>query len=152
MGWPEKPRTGTLVHFWWRRVFPISSPPSSSDVIDLPRICAVHDMPYIARYVRGADDWLHHAQTIQVTRHLYRTQYEAAEGVIVDAADLDEEACAWCGARGFGSLSCGKCKAEICYGRVTIEGFVRCRDSCGLARWMGKAVVRPHEGVRPRLR
>src|ERR1700679_3592275 len=45
-------------------------------VVDLPRVCAVHDKPYVARYVMGADGRFRHGQTIKVTRALWRVQYE----------------------------------------------------------------------------
>jgi len=122
---------------------------ASGEVVDLPRVCAVHDKPYAARYVTGADGRFRYAQTIKVTEALYLEQYADSrnETRLVNSADLAEECCPWCGGHGFGSVRCGTCAREICYGKTTGRYF-RCRDSCG---GQGTMVTefRTNEGVRP---
>jgi hypothetical protein len=120
------------------------------DVVDLPRVCAVHDKPYDARYIMGADGRFRHAQTIQLTRALWRGQYEGNENrCVVDTADIDDESCAWCGAHGRGGVLCPSCNAEVCRGRMA-EKYFRCRASCP---GKGTAVRRSwtREGLRPEI-
>jgi hypothetical protein len=123
--------------------------PKGGEVVDLPRVCAVHDRPYAARYVAGTDGRFRHAQTIKVTEALYLGQY--ADGInqtrLVNSGDLGDETCPWCGASGFGSVRCGTCNREICYGK-TVGRHFRCRDSCGGQGTM-VSEYRTHEGVRP---
>ena len=124
---------------------------SIGEVIDLPRICAVHDRPYVARYIAGKDGRFHYAQTIRVTEALYQGQY--AEGVhqtlTSGAVDSTDETCPWCGGHGFASILCKKCGEEICYGR-TVGRYFRCRSSCGSE---GKMIYenRAHGGITPSL-
>lgn len=120
----------------------------AGDVVDLPRICAVHDRPYAARYVIGADGRYRHAQTIKVTEALFLGQYAGnPHKAVVPCEATADETCPWCGASGFGSIRCGVCHCEICYGR-TAGLFFRCRPSCpgqGNMVWISE----PHEGVKP---
>lgn len=123
--------------------------PRGGEVVDLPRVCAVHDRPYAARYIAGTDGRFRYAQTIRVTEALYLGQY--ADGInqtrLVNGGDLGDETCPWCGASGFGSVRCGTCGKEICYGKTTGRYF-RCRDSCGGQGTM-VSEFRTHEGVTP---
>jgi len=123
--------------------------PRGGEVVDLPRICAVHDRPYAARYVAGTDGRFRHAQTIGVTEALYLGQY--ADGLnptrFLNSGDLGDETCPWCGASGFGSVRCGTCNREICFGK-TVGRYFRCRDSCGGQGTM-VSEFRAHEGVTP---
>jgi hypothetical protein len=120
----------------------------AGDVIDLPRICAVHDKPYAARYVRGNDGVFRHAQTIRVTETLGE-QY-TGNGIGLSSKYWQEESCPWCGAHGSGSIQCGRCRYEICHGK-TQGKFFRCRNSCGSS---GNIVSedRTQEGFKPSLR
>lgn len=119
-------------------------------IVDVPRRCAVHeDRIYAARYVRGADGRFHHAQTIKVTEALFLAQYaDTTRGAVVPGRDMADEICPWCGASGFGSVYCGICRFEICYGRTTGRYF-RCRPSCPNK---GNMTMdnRSHEGVTPK--
>jgi hypothetical protein len=120
-------------------------------VVDLPRVCAVHDKPYVARYVMGTDGRFRHAQTIKVTRALWRGQYEGNENRCrVPNADLDDECCAWCGAHGPGPVFCPTCNAEICYG-LTAERYFRCRKSCKNEGRLGRPTATIQEGLRPEI-
>jgi hypothetical protein len=128
---------------------PLAAPVAAGDVVDLPRICAVHDRPFTARYVMGNDRRFHHTQAIQVSARLWRGQYAGnGDRVTVDPRDIAEEECPWCGAFGLAVL-CGKCRAEVCHGR-TAGDYFRCRKSCG---GEGRMVPegRTHEGLRPSL-
>jgi hypothetical protein len=119
-----------------------------AEIVDLPRICAVHDKPFAARYVTGDDGRYRHAQTIRVTEALYLTQYaDAAQRTLVPTEAIADETCPWCGASGFGAVLCRKCRAEVCYGK-TAGRFFRCRDSCGHKGSMSSE-DRTHKGIVP---
>lgn len=119
------------------------------EVLDLPRVCALHDKPYSARYIRGRNGHFHYAQTVRVTEALYLSQYAECGNTRQELPgdDLCDETCPWCGASGFGAVRCGRCKTDICYGR-TVSGYFRCRSSCGHE---GKIVRSNHRltGLRP---
>lgn len=102
------------------------------EVLDLPRVCAIHDKPWSARYIRGRNGHFHYAQTVRVTEALYLSQYAECGNARQDLPvnDLGDETCPWCGASGFGAVRCGGCKRDVCYGR-TVSGYFRCRPSCG---------------------
>lgn len=102
------------------------------EVVDLPRMCAVHDRPWVARYIAGKDGRFRHAQTIKVTEAMYESQYAESEyqQLAVCSSDLAEECCPWCGGHGVGSVRCAECGEEVCYGR-TAGRYFRCRSSCG---------------------
>ena len=123
----------------------------AGEIVDLPRICALHDRPYAARYIRDADGVFRRGPMIEVTEAIYLRQY-AGSGVrrlAVPAGNIRfvEETCPWCGASGVGAVLCGGCRHEICYGKMAAR-FFRCRPSCG---WHGNMIwtVRGAEGVMP---
>ena len=117
---------------------------------DLPRICAVHDRGYISRYVSGGKDDFRYTQSFRFAEQL-GDQYETRNGVTVPSRQLAYETCPWCGALGLGSITCGTCSAEICYGRTTASHYFTCRDSCTGA---GHTVAtdRDMKGFRPGLK
>ena len=84
------------------RLIPANNLPG--EVIDLLRICAVHDKPYVARYILGADGVYRFSQTIQITKRSHRDQYEGnAQSHLVDSRNFaGDEACALvpCASRG----------------------------------------------------
>jgi hypothetical protein len=126
----------------------VSAEGKPGEVVDLLRICAVHDKPYMARYVRGAQGCFEYAQTIQVTELLYRGQYaDRSNTASLGGSELAVEICAWCGASGRGSIRCGTCLAEICYGKV-VRNYFLCRPSCDGKGEM-KSTLRKHSGIRP---
>ena len=131
--------------------YPTRTGPSDESVIDLPRFCAVHDRPYMSRYVLENDGHHEYVGPIRVTQALYQRQYASSmdDPHSVDNEDIGEETCAWCGISGRGSVACGKCKREICYGKTTGDYF-RCRKSCSAE---GRLVpgARTNRGVVPRL-
>jgi hypothetical protein len=49
----------------------------TNDVLDLIRVCAVHDRPFAARYILNVDGIYRHQGTIRVTEKLYRLQIRA---------------------------------------------------------------------------
>jgi hypothetical protein len=106
--------------------------PASGAIIDLPRICAVHDKPYTARYIADRKGKFHYGQSIRVDEKRICQQYEANLGNVLTlpAHDADYETCPWCGAYGFGSIRCDSCRTEVCYGRTHGNDF-HCRPSCG---------------------
>ncbi len=131
----------------------------SGELVDLLRVCAVHDRPYIARYIKAADGRYHYSQTIQITKRSHREQYrDTSMGVQVSSRDLvGEESCAWCRARAeetghTRSVLCGGCHMEICYGRTTADGYFHCRLSCGTHGELGHPSNRPQQGFRPEIR
>jgi hypothetical protein len=131
----------------------------SGEVVDLLRVCAVHDRPYIARYIKAPDGRYHYSQTIQVTNRSHREQYKATStGILVASTDLvGEESCAWCRARGdevggSKSVLCHGCHVEICFGRTTADGYFHCRPNCGSHGQLGRPIHRPQQGFRPEVR
>lgn len=117
-------------------------------VVDLPRMCGIHNEPYAARYVLGDDGRYRHAQTIRVTQALYLTQYaDTAHRALVPTEAIADETCPWCGASGFGAVLCRRCRAEVCYGK-SVGRFFRCRDSCGHKGTMSSE-DRTHTGMVP---
>jgi hypothetical protein len=131
------------------RQTPPALSPRAGEVVDLPRMCAVHDKPYTARYVAGGDGCFHYAQTIRVTEALFLEQYADSVGQtrLLQGNELAEEFCPWCGAHGCGSVRCGSCGKEVCYGK-TVGRYFRCRDSCGGQGTMVPE-ARTHQGVTP---
>ncbi len=97
--------------------------------VDLPRVCAVHGRGYISRYVSDAKGRFHYAQSFRFKEH-FGDQYEDSTAATVPNDQLADEACPWCGAVGLGSIKCGTCHMEICYGRTTAAGQFTCRDAC----------------------
>ena len=133
----------------WARGSPRALSPGAGEVVDLPRICAVHDKPYAARYIADADGRFRYAQTIRVTEALYLEQYADAGGDVrlLHSHELGEEFCPWCGGHGRGSVRCGTCGKEICHGKV-VGRYFRCRESCGGEGTMSPQ-ARTHTGVTP---
>lgn len=124
---------------------------AGGQVVDLPRICAVHNKPSAARYISGEDGRFHYSQSIRVTEALYLEQYaDSLNHTSLHSSELAEEFCPWCGGHGFGSVRCGRCGKEICYGKTTGRYF-RCRDFCG---GQGTMVTqsRMNEGITPSSR
>lgn len=117
-----------------------------ADPIDLPRICAVHDRPYMSRYIDNGKGFTYHGP-IKFTpsiAHQYR------EKSLVEFSQFGHETCAWCGAEGYAAVRCEHCQAEICYGKTDINQMFCCRPSCGSMgplQYDGRRSV----GVRPLL-
>jgi hypothetical protein len=132
---------------------PVVLPPpsrTSGAIIDLPRICAVHNKPYASRYIRDAKGRFRYAQAIRITDRLC-DQYEVNlnDVRVMPREDCQDETCPWCGAYGFGSILCGLCRTEICYGRTNGRYF-RCRPSCGEEGTM-EAAKKTMRGLSPSL-
>jgi|HubBroStandDraft_6_1064221.scaffolds.fasta_scaffold957091_1 hypothetical protein len=159
----EKRSVGALDVLWRDHIVPTVSrepvtpmtPPSRrndlaagipDEVVDLIRCCAVHGKVYMSRYIMRLN-W-QYAQSIRLTKALYRSQYRDGNRVVVPCSALDEETCPWCGATGLGAICCGACQEagrvyEICYGK-TVDQEGSCY--CG---WGGKlrSMARNHQGV-----
>ena len=121
----------------------------SGEIVDFPRICAVHDRPYVARYISDRAGCFRLSQTIRISKDLFESQY--ADGVLraVQSLETSDESCPWCGGHGFGSVHCHACDKQVCYGR-TVSRYFHCRPSCG---GEGKIIreARRHSGVTPCL-
>ncbi|MGA2902545.1 MAG: hypothetical protein ABSD98_01835 [Candidatus Korobacteraceae bacterium] len=125
---------------------PGSLAPAQQSAVDLPRFCAVHGKPYGSRYVWMGDRW-RYARPIAVTEAMYQSQYAESEKCEVPGDDIGEEKCGLCGATGYGSVLCGSCHREVCYG-LTVWNVFRC--CCGHEGKM-QSTARNHTGIVPRL-
>lgn len=132
-----------------RPATPTALGPHAGEVRDVVRICAIHDKPWAARYVAGADGRFLYSQSIKITQALYLEQYADSNGDVrlLHSHELAEEFCAWCGGHGHGSVRCGTCGQEVCHGKV-VGRYFRCRDSCGGQGTMSPQ-ARTHAGVTP---
>jgi hypothetical protein len=162
---PMEVRIAELRRFQQARRLIETPPPVTSlkcnpgEVVDLLRFCALHDRPYVARYIQGGEGSYRFSQAIQVTRRSHRDQYERnAQSLLVNSRDLTgDEVCAWCRARGeelgfSKSIWCGNCHCQICFGRTTADGYFHCRTSCGSEGQLGRPTDRPQQGFRPEIR
>jgi len=128
-------------------------PGSPGEIFDEPRVCAVHDKPYLVSYVRGANGLFAFSKTIKLTPEP-RTGKSSGPGASMKTLPDDQidqngpkSECPWCGAtsipwqgRRATCIHCGGgdgCGAMVCVGRTTAEGFFRCRDSCGVSGPVG---------------
>lgn len=121
-------------------------PTGKAEPIDLPRICAVHDRPYMSRYIDNGKGFTYHGP-IKFTPSI-ALQYR--EKNLVEFSQFGHETCAWCGAEGYAAVRCEHCQAEICYGKTDINQVFCCRPSCGSMgplQYDGRRSV----GVRPAL-
>ena len=137
--------------------------PRTEDVIDVMRVCSVHDRPFAARYIINDDGVYRHQGTIRITERLYRLQYQRHAGTaLVPACYVVEEECPWCGARSPEEIFCTYCLSYVCWGRY---GFGRadsdrssvlakgaCRESCGYRGGLVNGRHTPFYGVHPQLR
>lgn len=128
---------------------PPAPAPHAGEVRDAVRRCSIHNKLWGARYIAGADGRFYYSQSIKITEALYLEQYADAGGDVrqLDGDDLAEEFCPWCGGHGRGSVRCGRCGEEICYGKV-VGRYFRCRTSCGGEGTMTPQ-ARTHAGVTP---
>ena len=103
-------------------------------VIELPRDCSVYDgETWLARYI-----WHNGAYEFNTSVKLTRQQQRryAPESVITlpDIFHTDIEQCACCGTwtpdGSTGSVCCDN-GHYACYGRTSLTGYFRCRESCG---------------------
>ena len=125
-------------------ISPLLDPIVPGTPVDLLRICAVHDRPWIARYIshpRGS----YLAQTFPLTRSVYRHQYADNQNTgTVPSYCLEPESCPCCGActpDGFiASVLCNLCGMYACYG-LTVDTMFHCRRSCGLRNYIKPATL-----------
>jgi hypothetical protein len=134
---------------------------SRGEVIELLRVCAVHDRPYLARYIMGTDGCFHYAQSVKLSHQLYRDQCEDNPNSIeVNTSQLTGyESCAWCRADGeqLGQkigVRCGGCGRVVCFGRTVSAGrYFYCRSSCGSEGQLPRHGISWSEhGIRPEIR
>jgi hypothetical protein len=128
---------------------------AASEVIEVPRVCAMFDKPWIARYVRGARGLFRLMDTVKPEsgNAAGAGQGSAARDVILTSSetsrDSEPERCPWCGVKG-ALILCESCGAWVCRSQVTKredgEHF-RCRASCGSEGTLTKTT----EGYKGRL-
>jgi hypothetical protein len=98
--------------------------------LDLPRVCALHQRPYVSRYISDGREF-HYAQSIRMTDSLLNGQYNELEVQSFDTAYLEHEHCPWCGAYSdswTGPIACTGCCRLLCFG-TTVRDYFRC--PCG---------------------
>lgn len=112
-----------------------TEPKTLQDLIQRPFKCAIHDLPFVATFVRND-------QGIYVWRKSERMglsggvgQGEHGHNDTVDMSKLSFQGftCAWCGAEGAARghiVHCSGCREYVCVGRVKGTHFT-CSDSCG---------------------
>ncbi len=113
------------------------TPASSGETYDLPRVCAMFDKPYLARYTRGAGGLFRLAETVKLESAGAVGQTGGQKSVTLAFAEISEdspqERCPWCGLKG-ALIICSKCDCWVCRSQVTKRGkdeYFRCRKSCG---------------------
>jgi hypothetical protein len=117
---------------------------SGPEIVDVLRVCAVHDKPYFAVYLRSPIGRFKLIKTSKVRSQSSGGPGEAGAGraVSIKAEDIEEgpgETCAWCGAgpkfsssgQRFSTVACF-CGEAVCTGRMRGNVF-KCRDSCGFS-------------------
>jgi hypothetical protein len=126
---------------------------SEGSIVDLPRVCAVLDRPYAARYIM-VNGIFRLQDTLEVPESVYRNLYLNNDNVeAVPLRDLGCETCSVCGARQnpnwCGPVKCNRCHAFTCYGR-TVDDYHRCRPSCGAEGQLTRGEGKSHNGLAPR--
>jgi hypothetical protein len=110
-------------------------PATSAEVYDCPRVCAMFDKPYIARYQRRADSRFQLVGTLKSEPTGGAAKGNPASvSLRFDRIDVtsSQERCAWCGSKGI--VHCGGCGRFLCRAHVSKrdEGvYLRCK--CGHA-------------------
>lgn len=112
--------------------------PAAGETFELSAVCAVHDRPYVLRYIRQASGRLRFVESLKLQPARAKPREALAGGAAGQMLPLSEFEsgefpCPWCGAQDInGPCDCG---ALVCGGRKR-NGLFRCRDSCG-AQWSG---------------
>lgn len=114
----------------------------ASDVIEVPRVCAMFDKPWVARYVRGARGLFRLMDTVKSdggsTAGAGKGNAAARDVTLTGSEtsrDSEPERCPWCGVKGTLVL-CESCDAWVCRSQVSERqggDYFRCRASCGNA-------------------
>jgi hypothetical protein len=114
----------------------------ASEVIEVPRVCAMFDKPWVARYVRGARGLFRLMDTLKPDSGNTAGAGKgsaAAKDVILTRSetsrDSEPERCPWCGVKDT-LVFCESCGAWVCRSQVSKqngEDYFRCRASCGNA-------------------
>lgn len=100
-------------------------------VLNLPRSCADKGQLYFARYLKSWYRW----ELTQMIRPEAGAEIVVTRGFKIDAASIGNERCPWCWAEGRGAIRCGRCNADVCYGKTSKpsfwhpHGYFRCH--CG---------------------
>jgi hypothetical protein len=110
----------------------------TGETYELPRVCAMFDKPYLARYTRGADGLFRFVETVKVESGTGAGKGSAAQKAVTlkfseISKDSPSSRCPWCGAKG-GVVICYACNAWVCRSKTTKrdgEDYFRCRASCG---------------------
>lgn len=115
---------------------------AAAETVDVPRVCAVHDKPYIATFQRGPNGW----RLLKTTRTKSAVRAGNTAPVTIYLSKIDPasplEVCAWCGTPGstfqgkrLSAINC-ECGDFICLGRKQ-GSFFQCRDSCNASGEIG---------------
>lgn len=118
-------------------------------VLDLPRVCAVHDRIYMSRYIDQGRGFVYSGGVLPENSAREQYRDHASNTITLPNSALDTETCPWCGSVGFASVHCGSCNSEVCFGR-TAKNYFQCRPSCDGEGPMTRD-PRPMQGVRPAL-
>jgi len=128
-------------------------PSPAGEIVEIERVCAVHDKKYLALYVRNANGHGLYTflKSIPISASSSGGNVGAAKRVVtLEWTMMDPgswEKCAWCGTasqfmfgRWVNAVQCGACRAYVCLGQ-TVGTYFRCRESCGAAGEVGKRWV-----------
>ena len=116
----------------------------TGETYELPRVCAMFDKPYLARYTRGAGGLFRLTETEKLESKAGTGKGSAApKAVTLKFSDIAKDSpparCPWCGAKG-GVVICYGCNAWVCRGKISKrdgEDYFRCRASCGIESLIG---------------
>jgi hypothetical protein len=124
---------------------------ASSQMVAMPRVCALVDRLYASYYVLDSNSSYRYSRSGQVNKAVFRELYSGVgvRSYKLRAADIDEESCPWCGTSGRGGIHCPMCSGFTCWGTTVDNRFWRCRPSCGYSGELGSRTVE-HIGVVPR--
>lgn len=111
----------------------------ASEVIEAPRVCAMFDKPWVARYIRGERGLFRLMDTVKPDsgNTAGAGKGSAAEKPVTlksaeISRDSEPERCAWCGIKGK-PVFCENCEAWVCRSQVSERDgkeYFRCRASC----------------------
>lgn len=106
----------------------------AGEVVWLARLCAIADEGWVHSYIADGQGGFRLGEGIRMPEIRWRQFKQNAVLSLVDVGDMSQEECPYCGAtcRGWdGPVLCKMCKALVCFGRTTADGYFHCRPSCG---------------------
>jgi hypothetical protein len=139
-----RPAAETLASILW--ALPETSRELTSNVIDLPRVCAVKKKLWTARHFKPAGQGFHTYLRSNVAESWRIATYAGPEnwGLPPTTLQLGIELCPHCGAYtrdgSLGSVWCPNCDQFVCYGLTTPQGYFTCQ--CGHSGWLVRGNTR----------